>query len=229
MQLLAPVFILLGLGYSWQWWTTALVFYFLYLCIGNNIGMHRYYCHKDFEVCKPLEIFIAWCSSMACLGSPLSYASIHVIHHRNYDTTLDPHGRKRGWRSLLFWFHKHLGPKDVVFTRNLSHLTKRYHLLHDYYWPFVFANALIMYLISWEVLLFCWLIPASLTTWAVSLVLLLQHDENGPNNSRSYMWFGWGETWHKNHHDNPGLKDHSMGKGIDWTWKICKILSKRNK
>ena len=94
----------------------------------------------------------------------------------------------------------------------------------------MFGTASLFYIFGgWKVLLFCWLLPASLTLWAVALVLLMQHDENGPNNSRAYMWFGFGETWHRNHHINPTLVDHSLGKGRDWTYEICRILSKRNK
>jgi fatty-acid desaturase len=48
MQILTPVWVYLAWGSEWYWWAIAFVFYFLYLCIGNNIGMHRYYCHRYF-------------------------------------------------------------------------------------------------------------------------------------------------------------------------------------
>ena len=230
MQVMLPVYVYLAWGAELHWWVLAFVFYFLYLCIGNNIGMHRYYSHRYFEMSKPVEYFVAWCAFMACLGSPLSYVNIHNVHHKHNDTELDPHGRQRGWKSVLFWYHKHLWPCDMVFTRNLLKLTARYKLLHDYYWLWVFGCASLMYILGgWNVLLFCWLLPASLTLWAVAFVLLLQHDDQGPSNTRSYMWFGFGETWHKNHHDDPSLVDHSLGQGRDWTYQLCKILSKSKK
>jgi hypothetical protein len=83
-----------------------------------------------------------------------------------------------------------------------------------------------MYLISWELFLFAWAIPASLTLWAVALVLLLQHDSLGPSNTKNYMWFSFGETWHKNHHDNPSLDIHSDSGERDITYEITRILSK---
>ena len=228
LQLMLPIFIYLAIisGAGWQWYASTLIFYFLYLCIGNNIGMHRYYCHKYFEMHKPVEWFVAWCAAMGGMGSPICYASIHLVHHKHSDTDLDPHGPGRGWKSVLYCFHKQISHSDVRFTRNLADLTKRYSILHAYYWPFVFANAFAMYLIDWKVLLFCWLIPASVSLWAVAFVLILQHDKDGPSNSRSYMWFGWGETWHKNHHIDPTLVDHSLNNGIDWTYQLCKLLSK---
>lgn len=231
MQVTLPVWLYFAWGASWTWWLTSFVFYFLYLCVGNNIGMHRFYSHRYFDMYKPVEYFVAWCSSMACLGSPLSYVSIHNVHHRYNDTALDPHGPTRGWRSILFMFHRHITKDDVIpYTKNLTRLIREYSLLHDYYWIWVFGFAGLIYAVgSWNILLFCWLLPSSITLWIVAGVLLLQHDTNGPSNTRSYMLISFGETWHANHHADPKLIDHSQGKGIDWTYRICKILSKSNK
>lgn len=228
IQVITPVAIVHALigDYSSTWWLVTLLFYFLYLCIGNNVGMHRFFSHRYFVMRRPVEWMVAWCAMMPGLGSPISYASIHNVHHRCNDTKLDPHGRVRGWRSMIFWFHKHLTACEVVFSHNLIRLGKQYKFVHHYYWPFVFANALVMYLISWELFLFAWLIPAGLTLWAVALVLLLQHDNIGASNTKNYKWFGWGETWHANHHANPNWDDHADSGGIDWTYQITRILKK---
>jgi fatty-acid desaturase len=226
MQLLLPVFLFIGLGAEWYWWVVSFVFYFLYLCIGNNIGHHRFFCHRYFEMNKVTEWFVTWCATVSCLGSPLSYVIIHNIHHKHHDTDLDPHGIQRGWKSVLFYYHKHINPKEIVCTKNLSRLTKQYHVLHNYYTLFILLNVAIFALFGWKVLLFAWAIPASLTLWATSLVLLLQHDRLGPSNTRCYQWFAFGETYHKNHHDNASLIDHSLGDGIDWTYQITRLLAK---
>jgi stearoyl-CoA desaturase (delta-9 desaturase) len=230
MQILLPVWIYLSIGAEWYWYIISFVFYFLYLCIGNNVGMHRFYSHHYFEMSKPIEYFVGWCAFATGLGSPLSYVAIHNIHHRYNDTAQDPHGRPRGWKSLLYCFHRHIYPKDIIFTKNLTNLMREYHFIHDYYWPLVAVNAVLFYIIGgWNALLFCWLLPSSLTLWAVAFVLLLQHDNMGPSNTRAYMWFGFGETWHGNHHADASLSDHSLGQGRDWTYEICRILSKSKK
>jgi fatty-acid desaturase len=41
------------------------------------------------------------------------------------------------------------------------------------------------------------------------------------------MWFGFGETWHKNHHEDGSLKDHSLGRGVDWTYQLTRLISKK--
>jgi sn-1 stearoyl-lipid 9-desaturase len=232
LQLLLPVWIYLAVtsGVSWVWWVASLVFYFIYLSIGNNVGQHRYFCHRYFEMAKPVELFVAWAACATGLGSPLSYAGVHVVHHKYHDTDIDPHGPKRGWKSMLYCFHRHLSPKDIPFTRNLTTLAARYGLLHCYYWLFVAGNAALIYLIfGWNALLFCYLLPGSLTLWAAAFTLLLQHDAHGASNTRVYQWFTWGESWHKNHHDDATLSNHAPKGKIDWTYQICRILSKSKK
>ena len=54
MQILLPLWIYLAIGAEWYWYAVAFVFYFLYLCIGNNVGMHRFYSHRYFEMSKPV-------------------------------------------------------------------------------------------------------------------------------------------------------------------------------
>lgn len=226
LQLLLPVWIYLAWGSEWYWYALTFVFYFLYLCVGNNIGMHRFYSHRYFEMHKPVEYFVGWCACVAGLGSPLSYVATHIIHHRFYDTEKDLHGWSRGWKSVLYCFHRYIHPKDIIFTKNLTKLMQEYHFINDYYWLLVAGNAILFYLIGgWNVFLFCWALPASLTLWAVAVFLLLQHDQYGPSNTRSYMWFVWGETWHANHHADPSLEDCSLGQSRDWTYELSKLFA----
>jgi fatty-acid desaturase len=169
---------------------------------------------------------------MVGVGGPLSYAMTHLVHHnaRYTDTELDPHGYHRGIKSWLMCFQRTVNPDETpIFSKQIVKLHKRFWWMHEYYTPIVIVTALGLYLIDPMIFLFCWAIPSSLTLWAAAFVLLLQHDKHGPSNTRNYMWFGWGETWHKNHHDDPSLIDHSLGQGQDWTYQICKILSKSKK
>jgi 3-oxoacyl-[acyl-carrier-protein] synthase II len=38
----------LGWGYDWIWWAVAIFFFSCYRMIGHSVGLHRYYCHKQF-------------------------------------------------------------------------------------------------------------------------------------------------------------------------------------
>ena len=96
-------------------------------------------------------------------------------------------------------------------------------------WVMMSKNMVARILIAAVIVYLAYIDVFSAALMAVAFVLLLQHDDKGPSNTRSYMWFGFGETWHKNHHDDPSLTDHSLGKGVDWTYEICRILSKSKK
>lgn len=228
MQLLLPVWIYLAWGSDWYWWVLTLVFYFLYVGVGNNVGLHRYYSHRNFEMSKPVEYFVLWCTVMTCLGSPVSYAGVHLIHHKFSDQPNDPHGPTRGWKSILYLFHRQLGPQDIIPSRYLAELIVRFKWLHDYYWLAVLINALLIYIIfGWTVLLFAWLIPASLCLWIIALVLLQQHDSEGATNTKIYTIYGCGEGWHKNHHYNPGKPNNADPGCVDWTYRLCRLFAKR--
>jgi stearoyl-CoA desaturase (delta-9 desaturase) len=231
VQLLFPVAVFWGIGSSaeWYWWLVAFLFYFLYCAVGNNLAMHRYYCHKHFELSKPMEYFFLWCSSMSILGSPLSYAIPHLMHHKNPDCELDPHGPTVGLKSLLYFFHRHLQiDKETLISRRVIELTRRYGWLHKNYYLFVIANVVIMSLISWKVVLFCWLIPAGATLWAVAVAIYLQHIGYKPSNNAFYSWFGWGEGLHANHHIFPGKADTALKPGeTDWTYQLSRVFAKK--
>jgi hypothetical protein len=107
-------------------------------------------------------------------------------------------------------------------------LIVRFSWLHHYYWLILLAQGFIMYLIDWKIMLFCWLIPGSVTLWVVAIVLVMQHDANGPSNTKSYQWFAFGEAWHRNHHINPALVNHAIDPTkTDWTYHLCKLVAKK--
>jgi len=231
-QLLLPIFLYVGVtsDVAWYWWLVSFVFYFLYVAIGNNVGMHRYYCHNYFKLSKPMEYFVLWCGCTAGLGTPMSYLTTHLLHHKYNDTPMDSHGPALGWKSILYYWHRHIPSGETIFTRNMCKLIVRFAWIHNWYWPLLLTQGLLMYLISWKVLLFCWLIPASLALWVVALVLLLQHDKDGASNTRCYQWFAFGEAYHKNHHEDPSLANHSSDpKLTDWTYVLGNLLSKKEK
>jgi len=230
MQLLFPLAVYLAIGAEWYWWVLSFVFYFFYCAVGNNLAMHRYFCHKQFELSKPIEYFFLWCSSMSTLGSPLSYAIPHLVHHKYPDTDQDPHGPLAGVKSLLYYFHRHL-PTDkfTLISRRIVELSKQYCWLHRNYWYFVLANVAVLWAIDFKVMLFCWLLPASFTLWAVSVAIYLQHWPKGSaSNNRLYGWYGWGEGLHLNHHLLPGKSDTAINPGErDYTHWLAKLFAKR--
>jgi len=79
--------------------TDLVVFGTMYLLgvIGLEIGMHRYFSHRAFEVTPALRNALVILGSMGGQGSALVWATNHRKHHRFADQDGDPHSpRPRG-------------------------------------------------------------------------------------------------------------------------------------
>jgi stearoyl-CoA desaturase (delta-9 desaturase) len=196
--------------------------------IGNNIGLHRYFTHGHFTVTKPVEWLFLWTGSMVGIGSPLSFAITHYVHHdpKYTDTPLDPHGPIRGWKSLLVWFQQPVDPKVTpVMNKRLVWLVREYNWVHRFYVPLFILNAVILYLISYELFLFCWFIPAGLSCWGISYSVLRQHRGLQSRNSPVANWDPFYEGYHHNHHLYPRAPNTAVKPGeIDWTHEFSKIF-----
>jgi stearoyl-CoA desaturase (delta-9 desaturase) len=234
LQLSLPFDIYLGIesGAGWVWWTVCAFFYIIvYSLVGNNIGLHRYFTHRHFEVAKPVEWLFAWTGSMSGLGEPMSYAMSHIVHHdpRYTDTALDPHGPGRGLKSILTIFYRRVDIRETpIHVRRIVELSKSYGWLHKYYLPFVLINAVILYLISYKLFLFCWLIPASMCATGVAAAVLTQHWHGEPNNGWHHKWFLYYEALHKNHHDYPRAPNTAINPGeLDYTFQASKLFRPR--
>jgi stearoyl-CoA desaturase (delta-9 desaturase) len=218
------------LGVSWSWWLAAGFFAaFIYTLVGNNIAMHRYFTHSHFTVKKPVEWFFLWVGSMMGLGGPLSYAMVHIVHHKHSDTDLDPHGPIRGKRAWLVYFHRIVDVTQTsIFSRRLFELSRKYRLLHDYYVPFVLINAATLYLIDPKVFLFLWAIPAAISCWIVTFSIWRQHIGLKANNSPIANWDIIYEGHHENHHNYPTAPNTAIHPGeIDWTYQAAKLFGAR--
>lgn len=214
-------------GAGWGWWAASLFFStVVYTLIGNNIAMHRYFTHAHFTVCKPIEWLFLWIASMLGFGGPLSYAMIHIVHHKHPDSEFDPHGPARGKRAWLVYFQRKIDITETpIFSRRLQELNKKYRWIHDYYVLFVLVNATILYFISPMVLLFLWAIPASAACWFVTISIWRQHIGLKANNSRFANWDVIYEGLHEHHHNYPMAPNTALLPGeIDWTFRVAKLF-----
>ena len=230
-QLTLPIALYLGIqeDASWHWWAGMIFFYIVvYSLVGNNIGLHRYFTHKHFEVIAPFKWLFAWTGTMSMLGEPLSYAMTHIVHHNpTYtDTDLDPHGRIRGLKSVLIYFQKTVDVKETpVFNRRIIDLNARYRWMHQYYWLLVLGTAFILYLIDYKVMLFLWWLPASASCWLVAWTVVRQHLNYTPNNSPIHKIDFVYEVLHLNHHLHPMAPNTAIHPGeIDWAYQFSKLL-----
>jgi len=104
-------------------------------------------------------------------------------------------------------------------------LGRSYGLLHRYYLLFVAINAVLLYLISWKIFLFCWWLPACLTAWGVAGAVITQHWDRNPNNGWNHKWMIYYEALHKNHHDYPRAPNTAITKDeIDYSYQLSRVF-----
>lgn len=218
-------------GYTWNvdalWWYLALFFAtVVYVLVGNNVAMHRYFTHGHFTVSKPVDKLFLYLGTLIGFGGPLSYALTHIVHHRYPDGEHDPHGPARGKRAWLVYFQKTVDiAKTPVFSRNVVELNRKYRWIHEYYVPILAVNGLILWAVDPKVFLFLWLIPASAACWIVTFSIWRQHVGLHANNSPIANWDFLYEGLHKNHHDHPMAPNTAIHPGeIDWTYLTAKLF-----
>lgn len=189
-----------------------LIGYFLYSGIGVSMMLHRYYSHHSFEFkSNIIKWLCTWFATVAGRGSPLGWVYVHRMHHKNADTSLDPHDPTTvGWK--IFFPHSleygnTINKRIVIDLLDKSHIT-----INKYYMLFILAWSLLLYSISPDVFYFFYVIPFVMTFIALDLFVLFSHTYGYRNfdtkdNSKNNWFISlilWGEGWHNNHHRRPG-------------------------
>jgi len=229
LQLAAPLLMYSAIvsNAGWYWYLLSLVSYILYILVGHNIGLHRYFSHRSFSLSKPMEAFVVWCSTCCCIGSPINYVATHTYHHKNSDTAKDPHGPLRGLKSVLFVWHRTLLPCEVIITKNLVRTAKDYKWLHEYYHAILIVYGIFLYSISWKLLLFFWLLPSSIVVWCLSISVYMQHSKGSPTNTIWSEILACGEGGHLEHHKNPSSPKYSSPGRKDFVYFVIRLLSNK--
>jgi len=236
---------LLATGLStWYVYTTSIteihlieiiVGYFLLSCIGNSIFYHRYISHNSFKTYKIIEIIGITCGMLAGKGSPMDWAGIHRYHHKHADTKLDPHNpRLEGWKLFFPYLLQYDNKINPFIVKDLLR-SKTYRFLSEYYILIIAIFAVVFAIINFQLFMCLWVIPMTLTTWVLGLIVYVAHmygyrnfdtKDNSTNNwLMSIILFG--EGWHNNHHHAPG--DYNFKRNwweIDIGGLIIKLIKK---
>jgi len=178
------------------------------ILMGITVGAHRLFCHRSFKTSALWHGLLGYLATVACYGSTVQWAGMHMSHHIHSDTARDPH--YTGWR-YLFWkknkpteFHK----KTIIHLyRNPLH-----RFLHNYYLVIVFGTALVLYLINPWVLVYGYLAPLGWLHFVGSAHQVFAHNTQGPQDQplMELVLFTGGEWLHGHHHRR--ARDPRFGK-----------------
>lgn len=219
--LLAPIY-LLTYNLSAESIITTLILGTIQLhCV--SIFYHRYLVHHAFKLNRWVN-YIG--TTFTCLyngGSPYTWRSVHLLHHKFADTKLDPHSPERS--SNIFKQMHYVSSNDMVHhkakTTDLAWqkgTTDRYHVfLHTYghYLKLAFSFFL-LFIFGFEVMMIVHILPIMISTFDVACTNILAHskipfshkpDNNtkncAHNNFLVALTTSAGEGWHHNHHKYP--------------------------
>jgi fatty-acid desaturase len=199
------------------WWMVPcfMAGWFLFGCLGAEVGLHRYFSHRSFELTW-MRYPLTWLACMAGMWSPLAWAALHRQHHQQSDMARDVHSPIHGrWSAYMGWQFSHdaaAGRARGVPWMALDPLQKWVH--RNYLRIFWGTLApLVVILPPWAAL-----------SLLVLPILASMHMENATNlfchtpgrlryrtfetldHSQNIHALGllfWGQGYHNNHHANP--------------------------
>lgn len=206
-----------SLGFLIYWvsinfnWQSILTLYIVSMIISWHISVfaHRAWAHKAWKPNKFVEIWGLLVFTLLMTGTSVGYVGTHRQHHRHTDTEQDPHSPffiSRFRIQFLLW------NVDLQLGYLVDMLRQPIHVwFMKYYWFINFAWFGILYTIDPSWLLF-WLASVGITHMRQQIINSLAHNTPwwcfpiGPKDISNSLLLGLitpGESWHRNHHDDP--------------------------
>lgn len=210
-----PGIIFLFLTNTWYYYVACILSILLISKVGASIGQHRYFTHKSFTTSTFKEKIMSFFAVLSTTGSTLEYVSVHRYHHANSDNGKDIHSPHEigYWRSFWHWYKE--DPSKLANGYLIKDLLRKPFLLtqHKYYFYIIFVYLVLLALIDYNLIIFCYIIPAGFSWWSSAVLSLPLHiNSHGYRNfdtsdqtvnSLLYNWLTLGEGLHNNHHARP--------------------------
>jgi stearoyl-CoA desaturase (delta-9 desaturase) len=215
-----PVSLVAATYTSWWWIVAGLIWFRIIGILFVSIGLHRYFAHRSFKTGPTRHALLAFGSVLTMNGSPLTFATKHLHHHKTADTPKDIHSPivDGALHTALLWpMHS-----QDYFLREKGALLPMYCLkdriimrVHFNYFLIWFSLATILFLIDWKLPLFLMAFPAGVSimfgnimaNWLLHVKLPSSYrNYNTDDNSYNNKWIQFFETgeFHNNHHHAPG-------------------------
>jgi stearoyl-CoA desaturase (Delta-9 desaturase) len=225
---------------GWSWTAGVIALATLFLRVFGLTGFyHRYFSHRAFKTSRWFQFVGAVLGSAAVQRGPLWWAAHHRTHHRDADTSRDPHSPVYHgffW-SHMAWFmtSEHVGTNERLVRDWGKYPELRFLDRYEIVVPLCFALALFglgaglavlhpgLETSAWQVLVWGFFVSTVFLyhlTFAVNSVAhrfgtraFPTKDESRNNFLLALLTFG--EGWHNNHHYYPT----SARQGFRW-WQI---------
>ena len=228
-----------------NWWI-VLVAWFLVGPIGNGVGSHRLFAHRQFETWKPVEYVLAALSTLGGFAPIHFWAAIHQKHHKIADFPEDPSSPSQyGFlQSFLIYRLKESTSKVISIQNYCVRRIFKDPVLMWFSKHFIKINwmaFLILAYVDLSLALSAYLLPAILEQTRENTVSSITHmnipffnyrNFDTPDTSQNNILVGYltlGFGWHNNHHHNQRelINTHRWWE-FDLEGQIAKLISKHN-
>ena len=226
-------------------WLLVFLFWVLVGPIGNGVGFHRLFSHRQFETWRPIELSLAILGTLSTYSPLLFWVGTHQTHHRLADSFKDIQSPSHHtfWESFMSWkfrtgLEKTFSLRDYCTRQCLRDPSliaiDKYTVLIIWSW------ALFLFVISPSILVSVFVFPAFIEHTRVNLTNYAGHKSKLPFNYRNINsddssqnnlllgWLGFGMGWHNNHHANERelVNTHNWWE-IDLEGQIAKIITRK--
>lgn len=168
---------------------------------GASILLHRYYCHKQFQVPVWFEIIGLSMLMIAVIRSPIGWIASHRMHHAHSDTEKDPHS----WKHIGWW-------KVLTTTWDIPRIPTKYAkdlyenprlvFCHKHWFKIVVLVWIVSLIISPKFFVAFALMPFIHAKIGFGLLNTIGHKHDGGSNVAWLNLLIAGEGYHKEHHKN---------------------------
>lgn len=203
--ILTPANILISLGL------------YFFLATLFNVGIHRYFSHTAYKTSKFWHNFFNVTSFLTLAGSPISFTTAHLPHHKYTDRDKDPVGKSIGfWKSFFFMFNLNKDnvirtPKRLIEDKVGCFVHRFYMLLFISFYAGIYiidTSLCLMYSLACVPLI---LMYAMTNYTSHETGYLNYRNFNTNDNSQNNIIHGLlGSEWHNNHHKYPGAWNQSF-------------------
>jgi stearoyl-CoA desaturase (Delta-9 desaturase) len=217
----------------WAYFLLAFISWIIIGKIGGEIGFHRYFSHRSFKTSYWKSRILLILGSLVMVGSSLSWAGTHRIHHAKADTNDDPHSPYyQNW--LKIWAIE-WKPFVIKQSQIYDLLKDKWQIfLHKWYFEFCLITLIVIGLIDIKLLIFTISLTSVIQFHTGSLLVdIICHkwgyrNFNTNDQSRNNFWanlIALGQGLHNNHHANPSNYNMSTKwSEIDISAPIIKYL-----
>lgn len=214
---------------GWQFALSAVLVSLVVYHLGHSIFAHRHFAHNCYKFSNKVVIFLNLCFLTLNMGSTISYAGLHMAHHKYSGNDKDPHDYLHLglFRTFFGIWNTDTFKIDPITTPRF--FKKSYaKFFHRHYFKFVLPLSVLFAPIT-----------AMTIIWKAFSVIVTHLDigdtslrPTKTDTSNNCWWIKpimWGDESHSNHHRNgsaDNLNFEKNWKQFDFLFYISKGLEK---